>query len=379
MTDELSRLLSGELSPTEAAALQAQIASDPALAARWAEMQALPAALGALPPELGGAPALRVRPAPSRARWSGWAGLAATAALAATLLWVLRPGPTITQLSGSQLVDGHAVVRAADVQVEVDGLARVTVEPRRDAVRDRGAERAPMDRSHLLASVVGAAVTVTVYEGTARIIPSHAATVDVAAGQTRSVGEPAEAEAVAHGGGGRDGGEAAGAATGAARIAELEAELARLRLENQLASGRLLAHEGKPYDWPAETPAGFRPAEFEARVRAAAGVVPGAEVVAVDCDEYPCIAVLRSATEGKEGMDSLSGVQESMQKDPAFGGEVSVVGMGYANEDEKGDVVRLYGFSLLPGKKEDPDLSTRIQFRADGLLKDTDAAIREGG
>lgn len=49
MYDELSRLLAGELDPEAERALQARIAGDPALAAAWERMNALPDALAALP------------------------------------------------------------------------------------------------------------------------------------------------------------------------------------------------------------------------------------------------------------------------------------------------------------------------------------------
>lgn len=372
MNDELSRLLSGELPEAEAEALRARIATDPELAARWATLVALPDRLAALPEELPGAPPLAR--APSRRRWLP---VALVAAAAAALLVVVSPGPpaALVLLDGAQLVDGHAAVLAGDVRVEVDGRARVVVEPGAGSVRGRGAEYLAMDRTHLLAALAGAAVTVTVYEGVARVTPAEAAPIELAAGETRTVG--------VGGAGGRAPERLAGSgATDAEtspteRIRALEEQVARLELENQVARGRLVGLEGKPLDWPADLPAAFRPDAFEAALRAAAAKVPGAEVVGLDCEEFPCIAVLRSTTGGPGWQPELARVHETMTEGEGFG-EVGVVGMGYANvDDATGAETRLYGFSLFPGSQPAPEVSTRVQYRAEGLLQDIDAGLQE--
>lgn len=98
-----------------------------------------------------------------------------------------------------------------------------------------------------------------------------------------------------------------------ARIGELEKQVRRLQIEGAMAAGRLRSHEGEPQDWPEDTPEAIRPDAFEQRMQEAMAGIEEAELLAVDCDEYPCVAWIQSHSEGEpqEWMDGLTPLHDA--------------------------------------------------------------------
>lgn len=143
LDERLSALLDGELSPAEVAALRAEIARSPELAARLEALAAVDVGLRALPGR-GVPPGLRARVAeelrtpathargPSAARrapfrrarrWLAAAALAAAAA-ALALLVLPRTHPHETPVASSEAED-LPVIEVLDVLAELDELEPV--------------------------------------------------------------------------------------------------------------------------------------------------------------------------------------------------------------------------------------------------------------
>ncbi|GDX78384.1 hypothetical protein LBMAG42_01950 [Deltaproteobacteria bacterium] len=366
----LSRLLDGDLTPPEAAALRARLAADPALAARFAALQRTVSALQGLERELvpPGIPrALQAAKPPVRRHVPLLTYVGLPMMLAAGLLFALRSPPARTVLlSGETVVDGQVELIAGGLPVTIDGRVRVIVEPPAAGVRESGAEIISMDRSHLLAALGGAVITVTVYEGTATWTPSAEAPARVVAvGESQSVQVP----------GGPAGGGAGSGATSAPRPASLPEALARIdTLERQLAGARLQAginagivqtHEGVAQPWPKDVPAPFRPEAFRRHLDAALEASPGASVVEVDCDEFPCIAVLTTSAPGADWVSGLEAVHERMNADGTFG-DVGVMGLAAATDDGE-DARRYYAFAMAPGPVSEEGRA-RTGFRGKALV-----------
>jgi anti-sigma factor RsiW len=306
LDEQLSALASGDLPPERARALRDRIEREPEVAAAWERMQQLVADLDALPadhPELSGPPVVVV-PAPTvRRRSPLWGGMALLAAVALGFVAGRTTGPPDDWiLAGDAVVDGDVQLMAADVPVSVDGRARISVEPVGGSARVEGQEReVPMNRSAILAGLAGAAVTVTVYEGTALV---HAGDEADAPLQVRP-GEPVHV---------RGGAEAArrkggaplpveGSARDAAleqRVEELQAELAAIEGELQterfgaaVARGQLKAEQGEVSEWPDEVPDALREETIREQLVERLAGLEGFDVEEVDCYEFPCVVALR--------------------------------------------------------------------------------------
>lgn len=370
--ERLSRLLEGDLPAAEAEALRARLSAEPALAERYAAMQGMVRALGGLAAELpppgrprafgAATPEKSVRaPATAAGRARPWVFAAVAAAVAAGFTFALRPAPpALAVLTGTTVVTGRSDVLVAGLPLSVDGRVRISVEPPAGGARGSQAELETMDRSHLLSALVGSLVTVTVLEGHAHLAgSSEAAPLTLAAG---------ESTAVTVGGAGRDRSAPAAPkdlAAAQARIHDLEHQLAVAQLSAGLTRGALEAHEGKPQPWPTDAPAAYQPDAFRAKLDAAVRTVPDASVVDVDCDEFPCVVVLATTSEGDNWTDTLRGVHDAMAHDPGFG-DVKVTAMAQAVDDGEG-TNRLYAFALAPAPTSEA-LDTRTQVRAKAAM-----------
>jgi len=402
--EALSELLSGDLPRDQAQALRARIRDEPELAQAWEELRALTADLGELPdrqapPAHLDAAVLDELEPPSRAslasgssaarsgisrrRWL-LPSLAAAALLAVGLASGLALAPSdapavVTLAQGRHRVSGEAVeVRLDAARVQVRGDAWITVEPGSEGVRREGQEDA-MDVSHALSAAGGAVVTVAVVSGVALVWPAdapEAAPVTVPAGGSHQVGEmPAEP-------GVRRDAEPDGqpdprpsAATRldpevAAWVDGLEQDNARLRFENQLLQGQLAVVNGEPAPWPSDLSPSLRPDAFPAHAADAVDRVGGLELVQEDCQEYPCLAVVRVADPSDEAAarEALSQLGEALGQ--ALGGDVNTF-MSVARSEEDGQEPRMHAVvGVLPGQEgERPpeSVTERMRQRAMGL------------
>jgi hypothetical protein len=385
--ESLSRLLDGELPPEEAARLQARIAAEPALAAAWEQMRALPNALGALPllapppalfaarpaPTPAPAPAPTPAPAPAlalapkaRLPYGRVAlGLAAAAGLVVALLQPPAPA-RLTLHSGVQQIDGTVELVAGGYPIHIDGVARIKVEPPTSPARGGGAEESPMSRSHALSALAGAVVTIAVYEGTA-ILEGPEGPTTLQAGETQTLAAPQGDEGPAVARRSQERGPASDPVTLQAELSQLREENARLRTEAEIARGQLSTHEGQPQPWPADLSADYRPAAWEARVRAEVAKVPGVEVDRVDCEEFPCITVLKAAG-GTPGDKRFEGLLESLA--PRDSGNAVAAWASEQQGRDDTEPTQLFALVNIPGESMNPDVQLRTKHRVDQALEE---------
>jgi hypothetical protein len=371
--ESLSRLMSGELPPDEERRLRARIEHEADVARAWQEIQALPSELRQLP-LVAAPPALdhRVlgaleRPEhPSRFPW--WP-LAIAAGLVAGVL-VPRPAQRVVIERGSEIVDGRIDVRAAGVDVRVDGRTRISLEPVETPPRANSTEATDM-KPMLTGGALGAIVTVAVYEGRARVLDEHGTGIDLRAGETRSVttavGLPAQRPAPKN------------EEQLRAQVDSLQKELDRARFEQALAKGQIAQHEGKARDFPEDLPDVLRPAGFGAALKDLVAGVEGASLLSVDCSEYPCVALVEFADD--EGL-GRSGLEQGIESklglvDPA----VSVWAANVQRDDDELYLAALAVYpstgsgALPPGSTEQ---ATRDKYRVESLFQDTQAERFDG-
>ncbi|MCB9681781.1 MAG: hypothetical protein H6733_09940 [Alphaproteobacteria bacterium] len=305
--EDLSRLLARELPPAEERALRERIRTEPDVALAWNTLQAAVADLADLddppPPAWLDAAVLATVPTVAEPRRFAGPWVAALVALAAAALVLVAPwggGRTaLVPATGTQLVTGPVDVVLPGGHLLLDGSARIDVEPPRGPVRALKGKEVAMDRSTLLAALAGAAVTVTVYEGKARFVADDGSATELVPGASHALGGAHAAPpplpalrvppAVPR----------APDTTDAERIAELEAENGALRdaldqaeLLHTVATGQLATYEGDPVPWPADVDPALRPDPFRDTVAKVAGEVGDVTVETVDCEEFPCIAVM---------------------------------------------------------------------------------------
>ena len=149
-------------------------------------------------------------------------------------------------------------------------------------------------------------------------------------------------------------------------IADLEEELDRLRVEAAMAKGQLSHYEGDPQPWPEDVPQGFMPTAFETTVREALADREDAELLDVDCSEFPCVAVIRSYS-GEP--DWHQGLQESIPDPEGYDGEVGK--MVWASESESnGASARLLAVAMVPEEFAENGQRDRTEFRVGTLTED---------
>ena len=382
---QLSRLLDRDLDETEERQLRARIDAEPDVAAAWQAMQGLPDELAALPdvpppPALDEAVLSPSRPEVKRfsRRWAPWAAVAACLALA--WMW-MRPGPPIVLVQGSQFVQGHALVLAGPTEVEVAGRALIEVEPPAGFLRVGEQEVNHMNKTHLLAALAGAVITVTVYEGSAVLRAEEAPEITVLPGETRSAVRPPAAtratptdaprlvrvEVPA----GSDPAERERLL--AEEIGRLRGELEAARLGQVLTRGQLEAHQGTPQPWPEDLADAYRPDAFEEALQEAIQELPFGDLELVDCSEYPCFAVIRSHETGEGWQDQVHAFAQLL-RDRAEGEETGVI-QHLSGINENGVEHRYAGVAVGPDRiGEDDDLMQRAGYRigsaVEGLVEE---------
>ena len=388
-TDEryeaLSRLLSGEITGPEAESLHAEISADPQLASVWEAMCALPEGLADLPdvappPELDEAVLQATEPvsievaAPRGRPWLAAMGWLAAAAVALFVFWPASEPAQIFLAEGSQWVDGHALVYAGDQVVEVDGAARISVEPPRRDLRVVGVqtEDAMQRRDVLVGALAGAVVTVAVYEGTARMWPADSdgeQVVEIAEGAAKTVGISKTPQGIQLERGTAPQGETPEQTI--ARLTEerdaLAQELEESRFEGAIARGQLAAHQGEAIEWDDSIPMEHRPEAVEAGIDSFLEEHPEVELADLDCSEFPCIATF-TPIPGSD-VDSMA-IARQLPKDYAgslFGEGSAVMASVMAHEGEDGGMTELVSIAAVPEDRKDGDWATRAQYRTEAI------------
>ncbi|MBX2799547.1 MAG: hypothetical protein KTR31_17860 [Myxococcales bacterium] len=384
--ESLSQLLAGELTDARASELQRRLARDPELQALYATLQALPDDLADLP-QLPPPPALDARvlaahrPATRRSpRWiAGVAALAAAAAI--TVLWAWQAPPTLALAMGDTVVHGDARVVAGHVRIDVDGLARITMEPDPTLVRVPPApnQEDPMKTAMAVlgGAVGGAVVTVAVLEGTATLRSTEGAPVELAAGEVRRV--PSASARVAAPTPltplpGED--EAATIARLQGELETLRAALGQAQFTGAVTSGQLEAHVGSPQEWPDDVPEALTPDAMRAKAEQAAQEIDGVELVEVDCAEYPCIVVYESDNIEPGWSDRARPAAEALTEGIENAG-LSVSASGFNND---GRTAGFLGVTVAPpdDAERGSDTQVRTAYRTSALLEELGQQATEG-
>lgn len=313
--EDLSRLLDAELDFEQATQLREDMESDPELAARWEELLNLDADLSALeepaaPPDLDQAilenappeELMAPGPPPPTKRWP-YVLLAAGLLLAASPLLALtdwaKDSPQLVVASGSQWLSGPTTVLLPDGKIlEVDGRVLLSVEPPTPLPRVLAQEE-EMNPKILLAAAAGAAITVTVYEGSA-ILNGPGEVVALAAGETHSTpgaGKKGRAESPTR---------ITLDGPGQLELApEIQQELDKLRLTNQFLEGQLTANGARPNEWPEDLPAYLEPDGIRALMESKLTEFPDLKLMDVDCSEYPCVMVIEDFSENPDTVNMV--------------------------------------------------------------------------
>jgi hypothetical protein len=151
-------------------------------------------------------------------------------------------------------------------------------------------------------------------------------------------------------------------------IARLQEEVTALRADNAASQEHIAAIEGKPRAWPANLPAGYRPESMEARITAMLEKSGLGALTDLDCDEFPCVAVIESKQGGDDWNKKLRGALSELARDPDLGGRVSMAMSGSRRED--GDkTTQANAVSFAPADLFDADLQKRISNRAQSSLE----------
>ncbi len=361
--ETLSRRLEGDLSPAAEAAIAAKIAADPELREAWEMMKALPGELASLPET---APPARLNRAilGEKAPISRWWLSIPLAAAVLLGVWGLRPSaPEIVLAEGSQRIVGEVSLFAGDRRLDIDGDVLVQVEPPQGYPRGSGAEVDMKSATHLVSALAGAAITITVYQGTATVASSDGEVV-ISAGETESFGlseskarpelAPADPPTQA----------AIRRADPAvqARITELEQQVAALQFEQALTRGQLRTVAGEPSVWPENLPENLKPAGFETALREAFSADRFA-IDEVDCEEFPCVVTLLSKEAGDLAGEELQQAIEDFARATAGERSHAVV----MSRDDNGQVVG--GFAIIPDDHWSEDIGVRARYRTEGQLQ----------
>ncbi|HND64445.1 MAG TPA: hypothetical protein PKX64_06325, partial [Elusimicrobiota bacterium] len=78
------------------------------------------------------------------------------------------------------------------------------------------------------------------------------------------------------------------------------------------------------------------------------GALSGAEVLATDCEEYPCIAIIRSNSDAPDWVKELDPLSKDLEA-AGFGDSISVMGAASETRDDDGRGTRLYAWGVAPG------------------------------
>jgi len=158
-----------------------------------------------------------------------------------------------------------------------------------------------------------------------------------------------------------------------ARIQEVEAALSLAQLRRRIADARRVAREGEPLEWPDEVPAAYRLPAVEAALEAAAEADGGA-LMALDCDEFPCIGVYASARD-PDNRSVSGGHLEAMFEAGALDYETPTV-TTWTGQGAQGPL-NLSVFALAPEGTINRESARRLHHRSDLMKDEASLTLRE--
>ncbi|MEL6347100.1 MAG: hypothetical protein AAFV53_28555 [Myxococcota bacterium] len=370
MTDPelLSRYLTEELSPEQVAALERRLADEPALRAHLEEMKTAIAALRDIdvipPPALD--PAVLDTPPPLQARAANnrrWLQLVAAAGVAFAIGRASVPEPAVVQI-----IDGDAALAFEGVYIDLEGKAEVSWEPVGWAVRKptMSTQGDPMNlKTALTGAAAGSILAITLLEGAAWVsTDADAATQEPILLQTRHMDAPPSQTHTTTAP--RKDARPSGA------DADLQEEVRTLRFENALLRGQMRARDGEYQPWPETFDARLRGDTILQAIQEHVG--DAGEIVASDCDEYPCMTFIDYDIDAinLDREATVDGLMEAMSTGEYDG--LRVPGVFIANfEAEDGDGADRLLIGVVVQTDEDLEneaLQKRLNVRGGQLLED---------
>ncbi|AKT43794.1 hypothetical protein [Chondromyces crocatus] len=162
-------------------------------------------------------------------------------------------------------------------------------------------------------------------------------------------------------------------------ISRLQEELRGLRAEAGYTQERIEALEGTPQPWPADIPAGFREKPLEANFQAVLEKHKLGDLVDMECDEFPCIAVVKASEADPQWQQKFQAALKEMSASPEYGGKVGL--SMWSNDVQQDDQKTRYTAVSMapPGTADGEDARTRSGHRARGMLSDATTPQQQRG
>lgn len=131
---------------------------------------------------------------------------------------------------------------------------------------------------------------------------------------------------------------------------------------NQLNEARRIQREGNLSEWPDDVDPVLSPDTFKANLSKALATSGIAEVVQVDCQEFPCIATIKLVVESVIEGSSMHEYQPAVEALEDLGYE-GYLGFGMAGGAKVREGERVKMATLAVGPTEDPAINKRSNFR----------------
>ncbi|MEO0603465.1 MAG: hypothetical protein AAF211_18650, partial [Myxococcota bacterium] len=135
-----------------------------------------------------------------------------------------------------------------------------------------------------------------------------------------------------------------------------------------LAQGQLEMLQGSESPWPDDVRTSLTPERFEEALRERLEDFDGVDVDRVDCDEYPCVAVLRLAEDAAlEGWNepAADGLREWITGELGEGGSMSVNTSAFRHP---GFEAKYILFAGIEGGR-DREVGVRTKYRMDTMVE----------
>jgi hypothetical protein len=140
-------------------------------------------------------------------------------------------------------------------------------------------------------------------------------------------------------------------------------EAEELRERAAFAEGQLEAVEGKAIEWPKDAAPAYQRASVEAQLERFIVDRGLAKVASIDCEEFPCVAVLSQADTraGPESMQVLGAALNDLIKE-SYSGRTALT----MSASQDGSTAR-YAIAIMPN---DEDIKTRVTNRSRRALEE---------